>query len=101
MMVGSVSEHFANLPQQKRCETYVSSLNALLQGTEVSEMVWPQNHPFHSIIPKMMVGSVLKHFANIRDVKICKTSVLGLNALFRRHRCCENGFVRKASIALH
>jgi hypothetical protein len=72
MMFGSVSEHFANVPELTRCETYVPSLNALLQGTEVAEMVSPQKHPFHSITPKMMVGSVSKHFANIRDVKYAK-----------------------------
>ena len=31
----------------------------------------------------MMFGSVLEHFGNLRLVKICKTCVSGLNALFR------------------
>jgi acid stress-induced BolA-like protein IbaG/YrbA len=36
-----------------------------------------------SIGPKMMFGSVLEYFTNLRQVKRCKTCVSGLNALFR------------------
>jgi hypothetical protein len=63
MMFVSVSEHFANLQHVKRCKTCVSSLNALIQGTEVAK------HPFYSIRPKMMLGSVSEHFANLGHVK--------------------------------
>jgi hypothetical protein len=31
----------------------------------------------------MMFGSVSEHFANLRQVNICKTCVSGLNTLFR------------------
>jgi hypothetical protein len=50
--------------------------DALFQGTEVVK------HPFYSIGPRMMFGSVSEHFANLRHVKRCKTCVSGLNALF-------------------
>jgi acid stress-induced BolA-like protein IbaG/YrbA len=36
-----------------------------------------------TIGPKMMFGSVSEYFANLRQVKRCKTCVSGLNALFR------------------
>ena len=52
MMFESLSEHFANHRHIKRCKTYVSSPNALFQGTKVVK------HPFYSIGPKMMFGSV-------------------------------------------
>jgi hypothetical protein len=66
MMFGSVSEHFANLEQVKRCKTCVSGLNALFRGTVVVK------HPFYSIGPKMMFASVSEHFANILHVKDAK-----------------------------
>jgi hypothetical protein len=53
-----------------------SGLNALFRGTEVV------NHPFYSIGPKIMFGSVSGHFTNLRQVKRCKTCVSGLNAMF-------------------
>jgi hypothetical protein len=31
----------------------------------------------------MMFGTVPEHFANLRDIKRCKSCVSGLNALFR------------------
>jgi hypothetical protein len=40
-------------------------------------------HPFCSIGPKMMFGSVSEHLVNLGHVKRCKTCVSGLNALFR------------------
>jgi hypothetical protein len=46
-------------------------------GTEVVK------HPFYSIGPIMMFGSVSEHFANLRYVKRWKTCVSVLNALFR------------------
>jgi hypothetical protein len=67
--------HFANLRHLKRGKTCVSSLNALFQGIELVK------HPFYSIGPKMMFGSVSEHFANLRHVKRCKTCVSSLNAL--------------------
>jgi superoxide dismutase len=76
MMIGSVSEHFANLGHGKRRKTCVSGLNALFRGTKLAK------DPFYSIGTKMMVGSVSEHFANIRHVKRCKTYVSGLNTLF-------------------
>jgi hypothetical protein len=54
-----------------------SGLNALFRGTEVV------NHPFYSVGPKIMFGCVSEHFTNLRQVKRCKTCVLGLNAMFR------------------
>jgi acid stress-induced BolA-like protein IbaG/YrbA len=75
MMFGSVSDHFTNLRQVKRCKTCVSGLNALFRGTEVVK------HPFYSIGPKMMFKSVADHFTNLQLVKRCKTCVSGLNAL--------------------
>ena len=83
MMFGSVLEHFGNLRHVKGCKTCVSDLNALFRGSEVAKMVSQQTHPFYSIGLKMMFGSVLEHFRNLRHVKRCKTSVSGLNALFR------------------
>jgi hypothetical protein len=53
MMFGSVSEYFTNLRQVKRCEHYVSGRNALFRGTEVVK------HPFYSVRPIIMFGSVL------------------------------------------
>jgi stress-induced morphogen len=61
---------------RKICKTCVSGLNALFWGTDLVK------HPFYSIGPKMMLGSLSKHFANLRHVKRCKTCVSGLNALF-------------------
>jgi hypothetical protein len=40
-------------------------------------------HPFCSIGPKMMFGSVSEHLVNLGHVKRCKTCVSSLNALFR------------------
>jgi acid stress-induced BolA-like protein IbaG/YrbA len=85
-MVGSVSEHFANLRHVKRCKTCVSGLNALLRGTKLAK------DPFYSIGTKMMVGSVSKHFANLRHVKRCKTYVSGLNALLRGTKVAKHPF---------
>jgi hypothetical protein len=76
MMFGSVSDHFTNLRQVKRCKTCVSGQNALFRGTKVVK------HPFYSTGPKIMFGSVADHFTNLRQVKRCKTCVLGENALF-------------------
>jgi hypothetical protein len=47
----------------KRGKTCVSSLNALFQGTKAVM------HPFYSIGPKIMFGSVSGHFSNLRHVK--------------------------------
>jgi hypothetical protein len=68
-LVGSVSEHFANLWYAKRCKTCVAGLNALFRGTKVVK------HPFYSIRFKMIFGSVSEHFANLRHVKRCNTCV--------------------------
>jgi hypothetical protein len=40
----------------------------------------------------MMFGSVSEHFANLRLVKRCKTSVSGLNTLFRGTKVVKHPF---------
>jgi hypothetical protein len=57
-----------------------------ISGTEVAKYL------FYSIRPKMMFGSVLKHFANLRHVQRCKTCVSGLNALFRGTEVSKHQF---------
>jgi hypothetical protein len=47
-------------------KTCVSVLNALFRGTKVVK------HPFYSIGPKMMFGSVTEHFAIVQHVKDAK-----------------------------
>jgi hypothetical protein len=70
----------------KSWKTCVSGLNALIQGTEIAK------HPFYSIRPKMMFGSVSEHFANLRHVKRCKTCVSGMNALFQGTEAAKHLF---------
>jgi hypothetical protein len=60
--------------------------NALFRGIEVAK------HPFYSIRPKMMFGSVSEHLANLRLAKRCKTCVSGLNALFRGTEVAKHPF---------
>jgi hypothetical protein len=86
MMIGTFLEHFANLRNVKRCETCVSGLNALFQGTEVTK------HTFYSIRTEMMFGSDSEHFANLRHVKWWKTCVSGLNALVRGSELAKHPF---------
>jgi hypothetical protein len=57
-MFRSVSEHF----DVKRCKTCVSGLYALFRSTKVAK------HPFYSIAPKMIYGSVTENYANLRHV---------------------------------
>ena len=83
MMFGSVSEQFANLRHVTRCKSCVSNLKALFRGTEVAKMVSQQKRPFYSITAKMMFWSVSKQFANVLNVKRCKTCVFDLIARFR------------------
>ena len=73
----------------KRCKTCVSGLNALFRGAEVVK------HPFYSLGPKMMFGSVSEHFANLRHVKRCKICVFGPECTISGYQSC------KASILLH
>jgi hypothetical protein len=47
-------------------KTCVSGLNALFWCTKLGK------HPFYSIRPKMMFGSVTEHFFNLRHVKDAK-----------------------------
>ena len=82
-MFESVSEHFANLQLVKRGKTCVSSIKALFRGTELAKMVSEQNQPFYPVKPQTMLESVSEHFVNLQDAKRGKTSVSGLNALFR------------------
>jgi hypothetical protein len=60
----------------KRWKTCVSGMSALFKDSEIGK------HPFYSIRPKMLFGSVSKHLANLRHVKRCKTCVSGQKALF-------------------
>jgi hypothetical protein len=64
MLLGSVLEHFVNLPSVKRRRTCVSGPDALFRGTQVAKMVSYQMHPFYSLEPKIMFGSVLEHFGS-------------------------------------
>jgi hypothetical protein len=61
-------------------------MNALFEGTNVAK------HPFYSIRPKILFVSISEHFANLRLVKICKTSVSGLIALFRCTEVAKHPF---------
>jgi acid stress-induced BolA-like protein IbaG/YrbA len=70
----------------RRCKTSVSSLNALFRGTKVAK------HPFYSIGPKMMYGSVAEHFYNLFHVKRWKLVCSGLNALFRGTNVAKDPF---------
>jgi hypothetical protein len=67
-------------------QNFSSGLNALFRGNEVV------NHPFYSIGPKMMFGSVSEHFTNLQKVKRCKTCVSGMNALFRGIEVAKHPF---------
>jgi hypothetical protein len=88
IMFGSVSGHFTNLRQVKRCKTCVSGLNAVFWGTEVVK------HPFYSIRPKLMFGSISEHFANLRHKKDAK--------LASEPECTILGYQSyEASILLH
>jgi hypothetical protein len=57
------SSHSSCKMMQNLCFGLVCTL---FQGTEVAK------HPFYSIRPQMMFGSVSEHFANIRHVKDAK-----------------------------
>jgi hypothetical protein len=48
-------------------------------------------HPFYSVGPQMMFGSVSEHFTNRRHVKKCKTCVSGLT-LFRGTEVVKHPF---------
>ena len=50
-MFGSVSEHFANLRNEKWCKTCVSFLNALFRRSDISKKVLLRMHPIYSIRP--------------------------------------------------
>jgi hypothetical protein len=49
-------------------------------------------HPFCSIGPKMMFGSVSVHLVNLGHVKRCKTCISSLNALFRGTEVVKHPF---------
>jgi hypothetical protein len=68
----SILEHFVNFPRAKRWKSCVSVPNALFRGTQVAKMVLHLLHPLYSFAPKMMFGSVLEHFRNVRNVKDAK-----------------------------
>jgi hypothetical protein len=67
----------------KICNTCVSGLNTLFGGTDVAKMDSHQMHQFYSIRPTMLFWSVFKNFKNLRNVKIYKTCVLVVNAIFQ------------------
>jgi hypothetical protein len=92
MIYRNATEHFTNLLHVKRCKTCVSGLNALFGGTKVAKMLSQQKRPFYSIRPKMMFGSVSEHFNNHFHVKICKTCVSGLHALFWGNKVAKHQF---------
>ena len=78
--------------------TCVSGQNAQLRGTEVAKMVSQQKHSFYSIRLKMIFGSVLEDFANLRHVNnLC----FGPECTVTGYRSCKNGFAIKASVLLH
>jgi hypothetical protein len=68
----SILGHFINLPRAKRWKTCVSVPNALFQGTQVAKMVLHLLHQLYSFAPKMMFGSVLEPFRNVRNVTNAK-----------------------------
>ena len=82
-MFGSVSMHFVNFRHEKLCKTCVSGQNALFRGAEIPKKVSLRRHPIYSTRPKMMFGSVSRHFANHPHEKYCKTFVSRPNSLFR------------------
>jgi hypothetical protein len=81
-------------------ETYVSGPNALFRGIEVVKMISKQIPPFYSIRLKIMFDSVLEHFVILPHMKICKTCVSDLNAVFRGTEV-EYSFAPNASILLY
>jgi hypothetical protein len=87
-MFASVSADFTNVQHVKRCKTFVAGQNALFRGSKVV------NLPFQSIGPKMMFGSVLEHFANLRRVTDVKL-VFEPECTISRYQSCE------ASILVH
>ena len=101
MTLGSVSVHFENLRQKKLCKACVPAVNALFQGIELSKNVSQRTNPIYFIRSKMMFGSVLEHFADLRHEKWCKTYVSGLNPLFRGTELPEKGFATNAPNLLH
>jgi hypothetical protein len=62
-------DHIANLRHVKSWRTRVLGLNLLFWVTKVVKQ------PFYSIGPKMISRCVLEDFANLRQVKRCKTCV--------------------------
>jgi hypothetical protein len=87
MMSVSVSDHFANCWQNKRCKTCVLSLNALFLHNELSQMISLWTHQLYSISPNMMFGSVSEHSTTLQQKKIqnlcfeTKCTILGTKLL--------------------
>ena len=100
-MFESVSEHFANLLDIKRCKTYVSSLNAIFQATELGKMVSQRNLPFYPIRPKTMFECVSDHFANLSGVKWCITCLFWPKFTISRYRTSEKNLATNAPNLLH
>jgi hypothetical protein len=53
----------------KRYKTCVLGPNALFRCVEVVEIVSHKKHPLFCIGPKIMIGCVLEHLANLQHVK--------------------------------
>jgi hypothetical protein len=83
MLIGVVSVHFINLRDVKRRKTCVSRVNSLFWGTKVPKWFRNQSILSSSLDLKCCLGVFSGHFGNLRNVKIRKTCVSVLNALFR------------------
>ena len=57
-------------------------LNTLFRGTEVAKMVSHQMHRFYSMGLKIMFGSVLEQFGNLRNLRDAILVFSGLNDYF-------------------
>ena len=65
-----------------------------IPGYRTSGKSFATNASNPTYLPKKMFGSVSEHFANLRQGKSCKISVLGLNALFRCTELSKKVFPR-------
>jgi hypothetical protein len=84
-MVWIVFEHFKNIRNVKRYNTFVSGVNGRFRGTDVAKIVSDQMHAIYSLGPKIMFWSVLEHFGNLRNVKSKQNLCI-------RHECTIFGY---------
>jgi hypothetical protein len=66
----------------KTWKPHVSGRNAIFRGTKVVK------HPFYPLDPKMIFGSVSKHFANLRHVKM-QNSYIGSECSISGYQSCK------------